>query len=52
MLPSWQDGVSLSGWPSGPADRRHLSLDSMTKLKEPQSQLPVRTELLRLAPIH
>jgi putative transposase len=34
------------------AERRYFSLDSMTKLKEPQSLLPVRTEPLRLAPIH
>jgi putative transposase len=34
------------------AERRYFSLDSMAKLKEPQSLLPVRTEPLRLAPIH
>jgi transposase-like protein len=34
------------------AERRYFSLDSMTKLREPQSLLPVRTEPLRLAPIH
>ena len=33
------------------AERRYFSLDSMAKLKEPQSFLPVRTEPLRLAPI-
>lgn len=34
------------------AERRYFSLESMAKLKEPQSILPMRTEPLRLAPIH
>ena len=34
------------------AERRYFSLESMSKLKEPQSLLPVRTEPFRLAPIH
>jgi putative transposase len=34
------------------AERRYFSLESMTKLREPQSLLPVRTEPLHLAPIH
>jgi len=33
------------------AGRRYFSLDSMAKLKEPQSLLLVRTEPLRQAPI-
>lgn len=33
------------------AERRYFSLESMAKLKEPQSLLPIRTEPLRLAPI-
>ncbi len=34
------------------ADRRYFSLESMNKLKEPDSLLPTRSEPLRLAPIH
>jgi putative transposase len=34
------------------AERRYFSRESMTKLRGPQNLLPVRTEVLRLAPIH